>query len=329
MQIRMWASDDGGVTWTAGQSVTFTDASSSYILDKPVTDVSWFSGTRGYVYAVWTELPTNNDSRIMLRRNTNGLWQHCRPFGGICDTAWDAIVTVNDGRFHDAASVPQVVVNPDNGHVYVFWMNGISGDIQMRRSTDAGVTFQPALTSPAITIVAGVNIVRGNDGGGDLPNGMRAGVVPAIRWNSAAHNIMMAWHTRTAPDPTDATALYYLTFNPDTINAPLAIPSPFNDAANSQIQPALDNDDSGNVLVTYLTTQNNNTAYQLYGIVLSSAGQVLLGPTALDAGSYPTGFAGDYHDIFYWTFNDALGSRWNTSWSRNQTTWDVMATGVK
>jgi hypothetical protein len=329
MQIRTWASDNGGQTWTGGQTVVQTTATDPFILDKPVSDVSWFSGTRGYLYVAWVEAPNGTNAfRIRMRRNVNGLWQRCRPTGGICDTAWDAPITINDGHLNDGAAVPQVVVNPDNGNVYVFWMT-VNGAIQMRRSTDAGVTFTPALAAEPITIVNGVNVIFGLNNTGYLLNGLRASVVPSIKWNTAEHNIMMAWHTRTAAEPTNETALYFRSFNPDTISAPLSIPIPFNDAAASQIQPALDNDDAGNVLVSYFTTQNSAGNYQLYGMTLSSAGVPLLGPTPLDSGTSANGYTGDYHEMFYWTFTDALASRWNTSWSRNSGNFDIMATGVK
>ena len=335
MQIRTWASDDGGSTWSGGQAVASTASSADYILDKPVTDVSWFQGTRGYLYVAWVEFPSgaSNASRITMRRNTNGLWQRCRPVGGGCDTAWDAPITINDGRFADGAYAPQVVVNPDNGHVYMFWVSSATGAVQMRRSTDAGSTFQPELTVPPITIVQGVKIIHGVGNHGYLLNGLRAVVVPSIKWNSGAHNVMMAWHARTANELTNQTALYFLSFNPDTISSPQALPAPFNDAAESQIQPAIDNDDNGNVLVSYFTTQNasapNFDTYQVYGVGLTAGGQVLAAPTPLQASSYPAGFTGDYHETFFWTFADALTSRWNTSWARNSGGFDTMVTGVK
>ena len=148
------------------------------------------------------------------------------------------------------------MVNPDNGHVYVFWVSSATGAVQMRRSTDAGATFQPPLTSPPITIVQGINIIRGVSNTGYLLNGLRAIIVPAIKWNAGADNVMMAWHARTANELTNQTALYFLSFNPDTISSTLALPAPFNDAPESQIQPAIDNDDNGNILVSYFTTQN-------------------------------------------------------------------------
>lgn len=137
---------------------------------------------------------------------------------------------------------------------------------------------------------------------------------------------MAVWHDRTANEPTSETALYYAAFDGSTITSPV-VASVINDAAGSQIQPAIDNDDSGNMLVTYFSTQNGGTSYyQLFGLCLNPYGSVTCAGAPLDSSLNANGFVGDYHENFFWNFPDALGSRWNTSWERN---YYSTVTGVK
>lgn len=339
-QVRAWGSDDGGATWTtSGQVVASRAATETYLLDKPVADVSWYSGNRGYLYVVWSDVSlTNNQNHIMLRRNTNGLWQRCRPAGGGCDTLWDSPITINDGFYNEAANEAQVVTNADNGHVYVFWMDNINGRIQMRRSFDYGVTWDPPLTDvngnhvAPINVVTNINVTCGTIFGGHctgyLPNGIRGIVVPTIKYNTAAHNVMAAWHARTQNDPTDQTALYFVSFNADTIGGPVT-PVTINDAAAAQLQPAIDNDDSGNVLVSYYTTQNHTAdgQYEVYALSVTSTGGAQVGPTYV-SGPFTNGFLGDYHENFYFTF-PTLGSMWNTSWTQGSGGYDISLSGLR
>jgi hypothetical protein len=358
--VRIWGSDNGGATWTtSGQTVDYATSTDTEFIDKPVTDISRFTTDRGSIYVAWARFPTNfpyQHSRILVRRNRNGLWQYCRPVGGGCDTAWDATVVVNDGSGNDSSGTPQVVVNPENGNVYVFWINA-NGQIQMRRWTYGNAWssdgFYPPPAQAPITVVQGILLPTRNSG--YLPNGLRASVVPMIRYSVARHAVVAVWHARSVdPEPTigtNQTALYYTTFNPDTISGPVAA-TLLNDASESQIQPALDFDGSGNALVTYYSTQNfpplngsqtcwqNSQAcasYQLFGLSLSPTGQVT-GPTLINGGpsnlGYGTAYIGDYHDTFYFTYPTSLGSVWNTTWTQNLGTYaspaeDIWLTGIK
>ena len=141
-------------------------------------------------------------------------------------------------------------------------------------------------------------------------------------------------HTRTQPDPTNETAIYFASFNPDTISGPLAQSQiiTVNDAPGTQMQPAFDNDDIGDILLTYYTTENHlpDNRYQLYGIGLSATGQVLpgCGPTPIDVNAYVNTFLGDYHENYFFTF-PTLGSLWNTSWARNLPEEDAVVSGVR
>jgi hypothetical protein len=169
-----------------------------------------------------------------------------------------------------------------------FWVCSATGAVQTRRSTDAGATFQPSLTSPPITIAKGINIIRGVSNTGYLLNGLRAIIVPAIKWNAGAHNVMMAWHARTANELTNQTALYFLSSSPDTISSPSRCRHP------TTTPPVTDS-----------AGHRQRRQREHIGVLLHN------------------------HETFYWTFADALTSRWNTSWTRDSGGFDTMVAGVK
>jgi hypothetical protein len=320
MQIIVWGSDDGGQTWNSSSIAAASLTTDNFTLDKPVMDVSWYAGTLGYIYVAWTEIQASGVTRIMLRRNTGGLWQRCHAVGGGgCVTSWGSPIVIADYTLNENPVSPQVVVSPDNGDVYVFWLNWY-GQIRLNRFIEATQAW-----SGPITVAQSINRITGNNG--ILPNGLRALVNPVIKYNTAAHRVMAVWHDRTLPEPTNETALYYASFDASTINGPVTA-AVINDASGSQIQPAIDNDDAGNMLVTYFTTEGYGTYYRLFGLCLNSAGFVSCTPAAVDGSVSPNAFIGDYHENFFWSFSDGLGSRWNTSWSSTNANYDALITGV-
>ena len=96
------------------------------------------------------------------------------------------------------------------------------------------------------------------------------------------------------------------------------------------MQPAIDNDDAGRMLITYFTTQNSSVeipSYEPFAVALHPWGSIATGPSALTGlPSYftgfpvvgnlqPNGFIGDYHETYYWNLSDSLGARWSTAWT--------------
>lgn len=334
--LRVWGSDNGGATWTtSGQTLDYATSSDTEFIDKPVSTVSKYPADRGSLYVAWVRFPTNQfsqASRILVSRNRNGLFELCRPAGGGCVTSWDATLVVNDGSANDLPATPQVVTNPENGNVYVFWLTK-DGALQMRRwiygSAWSAGTFQPTVTV--------ANILLPTRNSGYLPNGLRASVVPTIKYNFAVHALTAAWHARMINEPlggTNETGLYYVTFNADAIASPVQ-PTLVNDAPGSQIQPAIDFDGSGKIMMTYYSTQNFLTSdsvncssfqagcgrYQLFALSVAPGGAIT-GPTLINGGldgfsGYANSLIGDYHETFYFTYPTGLGSLWNTSWSTN------------
>jgi hypothetical protein len=155
--IYVWGSSDGGKTWDNGGSLaqqTKEDLNTPRIdpeLDKPWIDVSWHPATRGYVYVVWVEWSNATNAvqnKIRFRRSTNGVSRRCRPLGGICDNPFEPSFDIDDGTSNGSAHLPQVVVNPNNGEVYVLWVR--AGRIVMSTSPAGGTQFGPPYTVAAI-----------------------------------------------------------------------------------------------------------------------------------------------------------------------------------
>jgi hypothetical protein len=330
MQVQICGSNDGGQTWADCSTTAYTLTGDNYTLDRPVLDVSWFPGTRGYIYAAWTEVQAAGVTRIMLRRNTGGLAQFCHPVGGGCTTTWETPVVIADYALNENPVVPQVVVNPNNGDVYVFWYNN-QGQLRMNRQTYVTGQASDPWSGP-ITVVQGMHRITVNQG--YLPNGLRALINPDIHYNPVNQNVMAVWHDRPQDevpnDTSNQTRLDYVAFNGSTITGPV-VQSFINNDTGTNMQPAIDNDDSGNMFIGYFATRGSTTTYQLYGLCLWPWGALGCSPTALDAGPWTNGFIGDYHAMFFWTFLDGVGSRFNTSWSANggSSNWDARVTGVQ
>src|SRR5688500_17675073 len=124
-------------------------------------------------------------------------------------------------------------------------MNSTSGfgRLNMSRSLDGGVTW-----SAPITVI---NSIRMTGNGGYLTNGVRAVVLPTIRYNTATHSVVAVWHATLVAGSTNAAAVYFATFNGSTITAALPAPAPIVEDSGAEIQPAIDNDNGGNMVVTY------------------------------------------------------------------------------
>ena len=186
--IRTWYSDNGGGTWTGGWNIDQRDTG-QFILDKPATDVSWYSGTRGYFYAAYVDLAA--PQRVILREFTNGVQSgRCLGPGHCIPPAFTETVVTSDGNL--LPQYPQVVVNSTNGHVYVFWVNTIlpgSPEIRMRRSLDGTVTN----LDPNEYVVANNYGLTGTVAA-DTSAKMKALSIPHARFNPVTNQVMLTWH---------------------------------------------------------------------------------------------------------------------------------------
>jgi hypothetical protein len=157
-----------------------------------------------------------------------------------------------------------------------------------------------------------------------LSSGIVAFTVLTARFNSATNQIALAWNGQTPA--TNGTAIFYASFNPDTVttsNTPLSYQTI--DAFGDQYHPALDSDDAGWVLLAYHSNQNDpeNRRYQLYGVAIAPWG--IYTPSPLESDTHPpTPWPGDYFGNYYWTSLDASGSRWNVL---NSPAWPTVCFG--
>lgn len=335
-QVRLYYTLDGGLTWTGGTAVDYRTNSTDPLLDKPAMDVSWYGPTLGYILVAYVE--AGNPQRVILRWNTDGLWTRCRPAGGGClPINWHETTITN----LNVPEGPQVVVNSTNGDVYVLWATqSASPDIRMRRATDnmndpTNLTFGPEIV-----------VANNYTNVWNLSNGMRSPTVAfQARFNPATpagNSLAVTWNA--SDFGSQGTALYYTSFDGSAIQQGDPVPARQRfDAAGEQFQGVVDNDDTGNLLLSYYSTQNDGALqrYQLMGMYLTPSGGTLIGPSVLNSTlnnntydfiPYRPVFIGDYHDIFYWAMGDVNGTRWDTSWTRfvnpsgDQDTW---ITGVR
>ena len=135
-RIAIYRSTDGGMTFPQSATVT-GNASGGFccVNDKPTITIDNTGGLfDGNVYASWTLAGSNVLKINFVRSTDNGV-------------SYSAPLVLSDGRF-DQYSVP--AVGP-NGEVYVLWVDGISNTIVIRKSTDQGVTFAPAVSVASLT----------------------------------------------------------------------------------------------------------------------------------------------------------------------------------
>ncbi|HEX2833952.1 MAG TPA: hypothetical protein VHW00_13155 [Thermoanaerobaculia bacterium] len=301
----MWISLNAGGLWEGRTTIaTTTDVAGqpAVTLDKPVIDVSWYSGTLGYVYVSYIEWHNDDvgQSRVMLRRSTN-LTKRCRPTGGGCIDPFEAPVAVASGADAGNLARPQVVVNSTNGNVYVLYISGYTGAIYMKKSTDYGVTFGPQIKISNITRTE--HYLN--------QTSARAFSVPIARYNPVTNKLMVVWHQgETLANDTD---LYYTFFDPDTATSSTNFNVKHIVLPYEQWSPSVDNDDSGKALISYY--DNNEGAgwgFRQMGLYVDASGNkvtsVSPNPASLNYGGAglltPSNVFGEYHDLVFW------GTKW-------------------
>jgi hypothetical protein len=315
--VRLWVSSDQGATWNSSGINVQSVSGSLVTYDKPTIDVSWYPPTLGWVYVTYVEFviqaatgPTRYN-RILLRRSPSGGSTRCRPVGGVCIDPFDPVVVVHDGADGGNAFAPSVAVNSINGNVYVVFTT--YGGVKLKVSRDGGASFP----GPAITI-APLQVIFPK-----LRSQLPATVVPIARFNPVTGKLMVVWHDR---DPIDDLDVSYSSFDADTTTGyPQSRRYP---AAYEQYQPTVDNDDTGNALISYYDApQATSDSWAPKVRYVAPNGTPILGPAIVpDLGlGYGQLFTGDYHDIFYWQ------SRWNTAWTMPWSTshTEISVTGVR
>lgn len=309
--VVVWRSDDGGVSWYQPQFVEST-SNPDLFLDKPAITVSWYSGTRGYVYVAYIRINRGAPDELVVARSTNGGETFGTPI----------VVATGDG-----IQGPQVLADYYHGNVYVLWADRTLEAIQMSTSNDYGQTWTPPEE------VATGDIM----GGGKkewLKGGVRAGTLPMARFNWIANRICVVWHEREQPG-TNLTDVYYTAKGPSGWQAKVMV----NDnQVRDQFMPALDFDVSGRIKVVFYDRRDDasNFRYHLYTAYITSNGTLVrangrLSTFSSDPRLYTShtgfaGFIGDYQDI--WDHQYSFGEHYISSWVGIPSVGDIYLTAM-
>lgn len=286
--------------------------------DKPAITVSWHTGTLGYVYVGYVYIDTKTSPAtyyILVSRSTDG---------GLTFPQISLVVTATQNYVNGV----QVLVNKNNGQVYVLWTDLTANSIKMSTSQDFGVIWGQPETIPGTTgkIVYPHYDVSNKELGflkcSGSTNGLRAPSFPMARFNWVANKISVVWHEweqGSLPNcnslpPGSAgcnTDIYYTARSSSgTWQNKVRI----NDnQQGDQFLPALDFDRSGNLVVTFYDRRDdgNNILYHEYMARIDSSGNPLQSNTRVSASQtdpryytqYPC-FIGDYQDIWEQTISN-------------------------
>lgn len=293
--IGVWRSDNGGSTWS-NPTLVAVNSSSTFFLDKPDVEVAWWSGTRGRVYVAYVRFhntqPQTQNAIFVARSDDGGV-------------SFNAPVQVAQGFFQG----PQMLASTVGSRIYVIWSdyNAANERLLMAWSDNQGATW----TAPE-TVATG-NLLTGAD---PLTGNVRALTLPMARYNGVRNAIAVVWHELAADGRTD---IYFATKTATGWSAKKRI-NPV--TANDQFMPALDYDPSGNYLVTYYDRSGdpNNLRYREKWVKIDHLGNILeSGEVAngfeSDPTLFPARFVGDYQDVWWWSFADMLGDRFNAAWA--------------
>ncbi len=303
--IQVFHSDDGGATWSA--PVNGTPGGGD--MDKDWLAVDNFSGAgQGNVYLVARDFGTPNG--IYLYRSTDG-GNTFGPSGGTL------IVSGNQGAY--------VAVGPDHS-VYAFWYAGST--IQMRKSTNLGVSFGPAVTV-ASGLVGGVNGDLGLTGilqGTTTPTGFRTNEFPHAAVNPVSGNIYVTFDN---DGPGTDKADVFMVQSTDG-GATWSAPTKVNDDSTTTDQwfptPAI-TPDGTKLGVFYYSRQEdtvNNNLFKYYGRTADISGSTVTFGTSFaisDVASLPEfGRDGVVNSTYMGDYNQAVATNtaFHVVWSDNR-----------
>lgn len=255
--IQMWRSDNNGVSWLPPVQAA---PGKSGFQDKQWHAVDNFAGPgQGNVYLLVRDF--GSPGGIFFFRSTdNG--NTFGPNGGTL------IVPGNQGAY--------IAVGPDHS-VYAFWWNGAT--IQMRRSTDQGLTFAPAVVV-ASGLVGGTNgdlSLTGIRQGTSTAAGFRSNGFPHAAINPASGHLYVTYATNPAGADKADVFLVQSTNNGATWSPPIRV----NDDATTtdQWQPTIAVMPDGlQVGVFYYSRQEdaaNNNLFKYYGRIARINGTAL------------------------------------------------------
>jgi hypothetical protein len=250
-QIEFFTSTNNGASFT-GPVNSAPGFSSRHILDKDWMAVDNFAGSgNGNIYTSFTDFQSNRDNGIKFDRSTDG------------GSTWSSAISLG------GAQGSNIVVGPDHS-VYVFFWNVVHGrkeNIQVRKSTNQGASFGPAVTVAALA-TTGSN--------GDLGLGFRTNAFPQAAVNAANGNLYVVWNDKGAG--TDRGDIFFSqsTDGGATWSAPIKL----NDDAttNDQWQPAIAvTPDGTHVFVTWYDRRLDpaNSLIDRFGVIGTISGSTI------------------------------------------------------
>lgn len=283
-QVSVWRTDDGGLsTWslpsTCGDASGLPfSRSTGYLLDKPNIQVSNDPSTLGWVYVVVAKNGGSSEPVIFnFYRSTDGdnFYLTQNPITG------DGVVPTTA-----RSASAQVVVDNQNGYVYVFWLDSstIPGTLYGVRSRDYGNTWEhiaAGVSAGRLIDVDDGHICQVQNGVVTSNDCVEARSMLAAKFNPYSRTVGLTWAAREGGAGSD-TDIHFAAYNVDSGAWYVATTG----RARSQWAPALDYDNTGNFVLAFYD-RLDDPADALFTIYSNK-----MGPTALPVGDYvriPTG----------------------------------------
>lgn len=320
--VVVWRSSSGGQSWSTPVVVAQNVSDHGYSLDKPTIAVSWHTSTRGYVYVAYMQVDGTNANRLYVARSVDG------------GQTFQAPVLVVQGTLH----APQVLVSSHTGNVYVVYVDYTLNSIRMATSINQGMSWTlETVTNPTGKFLDAY-VDRTISGDETCTGGLRAVTVPHARFNSVKGSLGIVWHERQTNSVSSPTDVYFIAKTASGWSAKKRVNVT---QANDQWMPALDFDPAGNYVVVFRDRSQDpaNKLFRQAWVQIDHDGDFLgsgyvanafnSDPTVYDKYTYC--FAGEYQDIWYWTYSDATGGRFNAIWTGrpNAAYDDVYISGIK
>lgn len=253
--ILRWYSDDGGASWSTPLAVVeYASGTISHYVSDPSVAVSPGGITPGYVYVLHTSKSNSSGLyQLLLSVSTNGGASFLGPYA------------VNSPS--EFLPVGRVVADA-NGDVYVVWevFHDTTDQLYVAKSPGydsyAGMNFGTAVSQAAGTLRESVL----NCGAGCA---VTARSILSVKIDSPHYRIGVAWHSLSG----SATVVNYrsIGIGPGTPWWQTGTVFP-NNGSFHHLQPALDFDAAGGVLVSYYNFANYSSTYTNQARYLTFAG---------------------------------------------------------
>ena len=308
--LQMFRSDNDGATWQP--PVNGAPGIPSGFQDKEWIAVDNFLGSgNGNVYVAWRSFSSGFAGIRFTRSTDNG--NSFGPSGGL--------LIAGLGAFNVQGAY--VTVGTDHS-VYVFWLDqsagfGTPNIIRMRKSTDQGVSFAPAVNVATL-------ITTGTNGSLAIPAGFRSNAFPHVAVNPVSGHLYVVYNDPSAVSGGDRGNIFFRmsTDGGATWSAAVKV----NDDATTRAQyfptPAVKPDGSG-LSITWYDNRDDPADRNLarWGAVATISGStVTFGPNFRISPSFPPAFGQDpvVNSVYMSDYDQmaADNSFFYTVWSDNR-----------